>query len=132
MTQPADFSIGGPPIDVAMLAIDKRVGHICLPALSGWTTAVYVGGFDPLPADLEFALWQVAAAYYPSMSSAGGGDGATGPVRRVTTPDVGTVEYAVFTPTSGAPSDRLLGATLSQQIEELLTRYRAESVVGGA
>lgn len=121
----------GPPVDVSMLAIDKRVGHVCMPTWSGWTTLVYVGGYDPLPPDLEFALWQVAAAYYPSMASAAGVE-TGGAVRRITTPDVGTIEYATAAAAGGGQADRLLGATLSPQIEALLTRYRAESVVGGA
>jgi len=123
--------INGPPLDLANLRLDKRTGRLLAPGCYyTQATTTYVGGFDPMPADLELALWQIAAAFYPTAQSAGGA--STGQaVKRVTTPDVGTVEF-VSSGAAGGSADAILGATLSPQIESLLQRYRAESVVGGA
>jgi hypothetical protein len=85
-----------------------------------------------MPVDLELALWMVAAALLPAVQSAAGAV-AGQPIVRVSTPDVGTVEFARASSSAGGGlGDRLLGATLSPQIEALVYRYRAESVVGGA
>jgi hypothetical protein len=122
--------VNGQPLDLSWLIIDNRTGLVCAPLLAGQTTTTYIGGYDPMPADLELALWQVAAALYPTVQSAAGA--STGQaIKRVTTPDVGTVEFAT-NGAAGGEADSLLGATLSPQIESLLARYRAESVVGGA
>ena len=109
--------------------LDSRRG-IITPGGYWWaTTVTYAGGLYPFPADLEMALWTVAAALYPSVSSAAGA-GTGQAVRRVTTPDVGTVEYASSGAAAGRSSDLLLGGILSPAIEATLARYRAESVVG--
>lgn len=109
--------------------LDARTG-VLTPAGYFWSTTVtYTGGLDPFPIDLQMALWAVAAELYPGMLSAtGAGTGQA--VRRVTTPDVGTVEYASSSGGAGRQSDALLGATLSPAIEAALSRYRAESVLG--
>jgi hypothetical protein len=109
--------------------LDTRRG-IITPGGLYWTTSVtYAGGLYPFPADLEMALWTVAAALYPGAASAGAANTGQA-VRRVTTPDVGTVEYASSGGGGGRSADMLLGGTLSPAIEATLARYRAESVVG--
>jgi hypothetical protein len=109
--------------------LDMRRG-IITPGGFYWTTSVtYVGGLHPFPADLEMAIWLIAADKYPGVTSAA--EAGTGQaVRRVTTPDVGTVEYASSGGAGGRSADMLLGGTLSPAIEAMVARYRAESVVG--
>jgi hypothetical protein len=109
--------------------LDTRRGIITPGGFYWATTVTYAGGLYPFPADLEMALWTVAAALYPSVTSAAGA-GTGQAVRRVTTPDVGTVEYATSGAAAGRSSDLLLGGILSPAIEATLARYRAESVVG--
>lgn len=120
----------GDPVDLALVHTDKRTGRIRMPALYALVTVTYTGGFATMPADLEFALWQIAAALYPAMKSAAGAELGQA-VSRISTPDVGTVEFRSSSSGGGA-TDALLGATLSPSIEAALQRYRAESVVGGA
>lgn len=118
------------PVDLELAHLDKRTGRLRMPALYALLSVTYVGGYDPMPADLEFALWQIAASLYPAMKSAAGAELGQA-VSRVSTPDVGTVEFRSSSSGGGA-TDALLGATLSPAIESALQRYRAESVVGGA
>ena len=109
--------------------IDMRRG-ILAPGYYWSTTVTYIGGLEPFPPDLEMALWSIAAELYPGMAAAGSA-GTGQAVRRVTTPDVGTVEYASSGSSGeGRTSDRLLGGILSPAIEATLQRYRAESAVG--
>jgi hypothetical protein len=120
----------GAAVDLTLTHLDKRTGRLRMPALYALLTVTYTAGFATMPADLEFTLWQIAAALYPAMKSAAGA--AIGPaVARVSTPDVGTVEFRAGA-AGGEATDALLGATLSPAIEAALERYRAESIVGGA
>lgn len=121
---------GNSVADVAALALDKRTGRLVAPYYWGRITTVYTGGFDPMPRDLELVLWAVAQALLPSTMSAAGVSLAPA-IRRVTTPDVGTVEYATA-PASESQADQLLGGAVPAQFESVLARYRAESVIGGA
>lgn len=120
----------GDVVDLALTHLDKRTGRLRMPALYALVTVTYTGGFATMPADLEFALWQIAAALYPGMKSAAGANSGA-PIVRVSTPDVGTVEYRASS-AAGQSADVILGATLSPAIESALQRYRAESVIGGA
>lgn len=115
-----------PGLDAVKL--DKETGRLAI-GTHAWSAVTYTGGFDPMPADLEIALWNVAAALYPGIASAAGAD-AGGTVSRVTTPDVGTVEFRNPAGAGASTADQLLGGTLSPVIEALLQRYRAPSVVG--
>jgi len=126
----ATIDAGGVPIAFDPLRLDKRTGRLGVPCWYGATSTKYTGGFEPMPIDLEHALWMIAAALVPAVQSAAGAE-AGQPIIRVSTPDVGTVEFARAS-SSGGAADRLLGATLSPQVESLVQRYRAESVVGGA
>jgi hypothetical protein len=111
--------------------LDARRG-ILTPGGYYWSTTVtYTGGLPtPFPADLEMALWTIAAELYPGMGSAAEAGTGQG-VKRVTTPDVGTVEFASSGSSGeGRTADRLLGGILSPAIEATLQRYRAESAVG--
>lgn len=125
------ITVNGEALELTWVKLDKRTGHLVAPGCYYVSvTTTYTGGFDPMPPDLELALWMVAAQLYPSTLSAAGADmGQT--VRRVTTPDVGTVEYSVGA-AGETTADELLGGTVSPQVAGLLSRYRAESVVGGA
>jgi len=120
----------GQAADVALLALDKATGRLAVPYYWGAIETVYSGGFDPMPRDLELVLWTVAAAVLPASSSRAGVSLAPA-VRRVTTPDVGTVEYAT-PPASESQAEQLLGGAIPPQFESVLARYRAESVIGGA
>jgi hypothetical protein len=109
--------------------LDKRRG-ILTPGGYYWSaTVTYTGGLEPFPADLTQALWSVAAALYPGAGSAAGGD-TGGAVRRITTPDAGTVEFASTSSSGTRSADMLLGGILSPAIEAALNRYRAESAIG--
>ena len=119
----------GTVIPADQYRLDTRRGIITPGGYYWATTVTYCGGLYPFPADLQQALWTVAAALYPSVSSAAGA-GTGQAVRRITTPDVGTVEYASSGAAAGRSSDLLLGGILSPAIEATLARYRAESVLG--
>lgn len=126
----ASVTYAGQAADVAQLALDKRTGRLGVPFYWGATVTVYTGGFDPMPRDLELVLWAVAAALLPASSSSAGVD-MSQEIRRVTTPDVGTVEYATASSSSDQAA-QLLGGAIPPQFESVLARYRAESVIGGA
>jgi hypothetical protein len=125
----ASVTYAGQAADVALLALDKRTGRLGVPYYWGAMVTVYTGGFDPMPRDLELVLWSVAAALLPASSSSAGVDLGQ-EIRRVTTPDVGTVEYA--TASSSSAAEQFLGGAVPPQFESVLARYRAESVIGGA
>lgn len=58
----------------------------------------YSGGYKVLPAELEFALWQIfdrAWSLYTAAAGGGGGSaGAAGAISRITLQDVGSITYA--------------------------------------
>jgi hypothetical protein len=126
----ASVTYAGQAADVAALALDKRTGRLGVPFYWGTITTVYTGGFATMPRELELVLWSVAAALLPAASSSAGVDMGQA-VRRVTTPDVGTVEYATATASEGQAA-QFLGGAAPPQFEAVLSRYRAESIVGGA
>lgn len=128
----ASVTSNGQALELAYLVTDKRTGRIGLGGcIGGPVVTTYSGGFDPMPADVQMALWLVAAAGLPGVISAAGVDMGQA-VRRVSSPDVGTVEYATAGAAGDAAGTAFLGDTLPPQVESLLARYRAESVVGGA
>lgn len=127
----AAVTLAGHALDLEHVVLDRRTGRLAVPGAGGHVVVTYTGGFDPFPAGLELALFIVAGELLPLASSAAGAE-LGGAVRRVTSPDAGTVEYANTTETAGRQADQLLGGALPAQAESLLWRYRAEGPIGGA
>lgn len=126
---------GGQVIDLAYTRLAKQTGRLAVGGRYGWgvVVTVYSGGFpfDAFPADLQFALFAIGAALFPQLAPGAGAGGGTGqPVVRVSTPDVGLIEFARAG--AGGVDSRILGATLSPAIDSMLSRYRNQSVIGGA
>ena len=86
--------------------------------------AVYTGGYDPLPADLEHAMWSVYRQMWEDANQETGGPGdgdsiAAGDVESVTISDFGTVRYA---------GHAVGGSGVLAPYESVLRRYRRLSV----
>lgn len=127
-------------------AIDLNAGHYWAwnAALNCHTTKIeYIGGFSPLPSDLERALWEAFDTLWAVSNqtvggpSAGAGGGASvvqgsGDVSRVTLSDFGSVSFDVGATVSGgggvasAAGDALIYGWLSPWAFVLNT-YRSEA-----
>lgn len=115
--------------------VNKAAGVLTVWGWLGWpaVTVRYAGGYKPAewPLDLVNVILQLAASLWPSIYATGGPAPASseGAVRRVTTPDAGTVEYFE----GGGASSAVLGfGAIPQGYLAALDRYRAASVLGGA
>lgn len=114
---------------------DRAAGVLYLPgSMCGPVTTVrYAGGYKPnqWPLDLLNVILQLAASLWPAIYKTGTLAPATdkGAVRRVTDPDLGTVEYFE----GGGASSSVLGfGAIPQGYLAVLDRYRAASIIGGA
>lgn len=134
VTAIAGVVVGEPAVPIATpaLVVDKRTGRLAVPAVCGHVVVTYTGGLDPFPPGLELALFMVAAELLPLVSSSAGAAELGEAVRRVTSPDAGTVEYASSAETAGRQADQLLAGEMPPQVESLLWRYRAEGPIGAA
>jgi hypothetical protein len=114
--------------------VDREAGILHLWGWAAWAIVVtYSGGFkdDEWPPDLLMVLLELAASLYPGVLEAGVPVlGAIEPaIRRISVPDVGTIEYA----DAGNTSLSVLGfGVVPQAYLGVLNRYRAASAVGGA
>lgn len=81
--------------------VHKSLGHILLKNynFAEELNITYIAGYDPLPADLELALWGIFDAAYASINKAmsgngvGGGTSSIGQISSINIPDVGTVSF---------------------------------------
>jgi hypothetical protein len=81
--------------------IHHAVGHILLKNynFADQLVITYRAGYNPLPADLELALWGIFDAAYASISKAMSGTGMgsstanVGAISSINIPDVGTVSF---------------------------------------
>lgn len=97
-------------------------------------TLEYTGGYDPLPPDLEFALWQVFGALWAAMNQATGlpaTDGGTSidGIDSITVPDVGTVRFTSAANTAATTGGVLgdMAAWLPYGALSILYKYKRES-----
>ena len=81
----------------------------------------YSGGYQAIPAGLEFAVWAVFDTI-EALNSAGGGGLAAGEVESVTVPDVGTVRFSKgdTATTSGGVG---FGGLIPDEVIPLLSNY---------
>jgi hypothetical protein len=113
---------------------DAEAGVVHFYGNAAWPTRfTYSGGYkdDAWPLDLLQVMMELAAAAYPGMLAPGVPvlAGVDAPVRRVSVPNVGTIEYAGEG--AGAIDVQGFGA-ISSTYTSVLSRYRAASIVGGA
>jgi hypothetical protein len=121
---------------IALLSTDWHVGKNSglvyvdgLPA-SHEVTVTYHGGYNTLPADLELALFLVFDAVWAVTPGGGktagaGSVGATGAIKSVSTPDVGSVSYYDPTQSAAAASAKTgAGMFLTFDAMSLLAPYR--------
>jgi hypothetical protein len=147
------------PVDVsATWRIDKRRGIVFMVGMPPWgasyTTPVapgafyagaragfvlnYTGGYDPLPADLEQALWMVFDAVWFSTpgwgAEAGSQSGAGGGAVKSFSIDGSTISFDNASGNEAASqsggSVGAWGPYLPLGATSLLQQYRAETVVG--
>ena len=111
-------SIALPPVGTTMplesVTVNPRTGGVDYYSLHGQSEVLitYTGGYDPLPADLEWALWMLFDTLYAEMEagpiSGGGGGGivieGSGDVKSIQIYDVGKVDYDVGTTVSNTSS----------------------------
>lgn len=141
------LTVNGAPItNLNNYRIHHRVGRIT--ALMGWGSTdklviQYSGGLDPLPLDLEQALWEILNTYWSTVDPAtglptGGGGASTvqgsGDVSSVSFGPFGSVRYDVGVTTVGGSSS---GANVSANDQRywgwlspwiyILEAYRSES-----
>ena len=92
----------------------------------------YEGGYKALPADLEYCLWQIFSAVWPSYdpSMVGGGGGTTvvsGEIKKRTVVGVGSVEYTTSADGasgSGAGVSADWSAVLPGAVQAVLNMYK--------
>lgn len=142
ITSVVSVQADGSPVDVAYVA-DEELGVLylgsgagCALAVSRDITVVFQGGFDPLPPDLEWALWSI----FDQLWATGPGWGApaevsadTGAVRSFSI-DGMSIGYATDTASGGSAAGGSadgLGIIPARAIA-CLEFYRAETAVGGA
>jgi hypothetical protein len=99
----------------------------------GWLSAkqidvTYAGGYKVLPADLELALWMVFDAAWAAMPGGGGGGASSVDViKRITLPDVGSIEMATNSASSsGGGAAGGAGGLLPLSAASILNLYRLE------
>ena len=122
--------------------VHHRVGWIELQSWSGECLEVdYIGGFDPLPSDLEHALWGAFETFYGTIDPVTGhpvpGSGPTvvqggGEVDRISLSDFGTVSFNYGVSTVGGGSGNV--SARHQELwgwlapwASILSIYRSES-----
>lgn len=122
-------------LDQYAAGFDEEAGVIYLTGWAGWPARVtYAGGYhdDAWPPELLMVVMELAASVFPGISTAGVPVLASiePPVKRVSVPDVGTVEYA---DNGGGGSMDVLGfGVIPRAYSAVLDRFRAASIVGGA
>lgn len=131
----AEIMIAAQVVPVDCYAADDEAGVVYLYGWAGWPLKVtYAGGYkdDEWPPELLMVLMELAAAAYPGMLEAGVPvlGSIEPPVKRVSVPDVGTIEYADAGPSSSI--DVLGFGIIPQAYGAVLDRFRAASIVGGA
>jgi hypothetical protein len=102
--------------------VDKPGGRIIIDGVTNdhVVTVTYKGGYDPLPPDLELALWMVFDNIWPMVSGTGSTTGDR--ISSVTVPDVGTIRYD----TGGAASTggAQVGGLVPMSAAGILSLYR--------
>lgn len=117
--------------------LDKKAGMIKGLWWGYDVQVTYDGGFDPLPADLEYGLWLVFDAVWystPGMGQVAGSssEDAAGPVRSFTINGV-RIDYAAKTSSfasSGGSIDPY--GIIPENAIAVLDKYRAETALSGA
>jgi hypothetical protein len=119
------ITINGQPVTENSLLVNHRVGWIRNLHGNSWNNnpivVNYSGGFDPLPDDLEYALWEIFQTYWASVDqttglpAAGGGTAGTvipgsGDVSSVSFGPFGTVRYDVGATVVGDESSASINA----------------------
>ena len=132
----AEILLGATPIPLDSYAsgYDGEAGVLYLSGWAGWPVQVtYAGGYkdDEWPPELLMVEMELAASAYPGMLTAGVPvfAGLEPPVKRVSVPDVGTIEYA---DNGGSGSIDRVGFGAMPQLIAVLDRFRAASIVEGA
>jgi hypothetical protein len=113
--------------------LDKDAGLV---RLHGWhasheMTVTYKGGFDPLPADLELALWQIFHGLWASTPGAGtligASAGALDGIKSIALPDVGTLSFFESgSAASGSGRGGAMGGAIPALAAGILDLYRRE------
>jgi hypothetical protein len=131
----AEILVGSTAVPLECFTADDEAGVIYLYGWAGWPAKVtYAGGYkdDAWPPDLFMVVMELAASCYPGILTAGVPvlAGLEPPVKRISHPDVGTIEYA---DNGGSSSISVLGfGIIPQAYGAVLDRFRAASIVGGA
>jgi len=129
------ITISGQEVPLDCFYADDEAGVLYLYGWTGWQARVtYAGGYpdDAWPPELLMVVMELAASVFPGISTAGVPvlGGIEAPVKRVSVPDVGTIEYS---DNSGSSSMDVLGfGVIPRAYSAVLDRFRAASIVGGA
>lgn len=117
--------------------LDKKAG-IIKGVWCGYDVEVtYSGGYDPLPADLEYGLWLVFDAVWystPGMGQAAGSssEDTAGPIRAFTINGV-RMEYSTKTNAFGSSGGSIDPyGIIPENAIAVLDKYRAETALSGA
>ena len=123
------------PLEQYAAGFDGEAGVVYLYGWAGWPARItYSGGYkdEEWPPELLMVVMELAASAYPGFATAGVPilGGIEPPVKRVSVPDVGTIEYA---DNGGSSSIDVLGfGVIPRSYGAVLERFRAASIVGGA
>lgn len=117
--------------------LDKKAGMIKGVWYGYDVTVTYDGGYDPLPADLEYGLWLVFDAVWyttPGMGLAAGSssEDTAGPIRSFTINGV-KIDYSVKTNAFGSGGGSIDPyGIIPENAIAVLDKYRAETALSGA
>lgn len=138
-------AVNGAPASLVRDQLHHRKGVLRLSGLySASVTVDYIGGFDPLPSDLERALWEIFNYLWSNTDQTTGGPAAgsgaqivqgSGEVSRITLSDFGSVSFDVGSQVSGGSSSG--GAAAAADVwgwlapwATTLSIYRSDSAPG--
>lgn len=93
---------------------------------SKYINVKYTGGFKPLPADLELALWAIFDDTYGEFSGSGSIGGLNG-LSRITVSGVGTIAYGTNSSSSAGGGGAFAGLIPIRALN-ILQMYRREYV----
>lgn len=129
-------------IDPASYAINGSAGIVlrCGPYLGGmsiWPLEIsYVGGYEPLPADLEYAVLGAFDAVWAATPGWGGSvGGAAGEMQKISVVGVGSIDFGSSSASSSGAGGPQVGSqpwgVLPVTVTAVLQRYMNHTVIGG-
>lgn len=126
----------GAVIDLARYGVQEEAGIIHRIGGASPFKIVYVGGYDPLPPDLEYAILGAFDAVWASTPGWGAAAGSIAEqVQKISVVGVGSIDFGTGGTTSGGSSGSSAESqpwgVLPVTVTSVLQRYMRHTVIGG-